>query len=70
MMKMFVKSPAEGAETSIYLASDPGIQGLSAKYWENCDIKQSSGESYEREVGKRLWEVSEELIAAKAAARI
>merc|ERR1719218_457022 len=54
VMKMFVKSPAEGAETSIYLASEPGVQGLSAKYWESCEMKPSSGESYDREVAKRL----------------
>lgn len=62
VLKMFVKKPAEGAETSIYLASNASVEGITAKYWDNCESKPSSAESYEQEVAKKLWDVSEELI--------
>jgi hypothetical protein len=32
----FIKSPAEGAKTSIYLASDAAVAGVSGKYYDNC----------------------------------
>ena len=32
----FFKSPEKGAETSIYLASSPEVEGISGKYFENC----------------------------------
>mmetsp|Transcript_11294 Transcript_11294/g.28946 ORF Transcript_11294/g.28946 Transcript_11294/m.28946 type:complete len:324 (-) Transcript_11294:111-1082(-) len=62
LLKMFVKSPAEGAETSIYLASSGSVEGITAKYWDNCETKTSSAISYDREVAKKLWTVSQELV--------
>lgn len=54
-------SPAEGASTSIFLASHPDAQGQSGKYWDNCKSKSSSPLSYDQEVAARLWEASLEL---------
>jgi NAD(P)-dependent dehydrogenase (short-subunit alcohol dehydrogenase family) len=54
-------SPAEGAETSIYLASSDEVKGVSGKYWEKCRIKKSSKRSYVREDAQRLWLLSERL---------
>lgn len=31
--KLFFKSPSKGAETSIYLASSPDVEGITGKYW-------------------------------------
>jgi NAD(P)-dependent dehydrogenase (short-subunit alcohol dehydrogenase family) len=36
LMTPFTKSPPEGAKTSIYLASDAGVAGVSGKYYDNC----------------------------------
>jgi retinol dehydrogenase-12 len=54
----------DGAKCSIYLASSPEVQGVSGRYF-NFDSKEtrSSDESYDEAVAKRLWDVSEELIA-------
>jgi len=65
LLKGFVKTPEQGAETSIYLASELGVAGLTAKYWTDCQAVSSSTESYDCEIAKKLWEVSEELIASK-----
>ena len=58
-------SVEEGAKCSIYLASSPDVQGVSGKYF-NYDLKEtrSSDESYDWAVAKRLWDVSEKLVAA------
>ena len=60
----FLKSPARGAATAIYLASSPEVEGVSGKYFVNRREARSSDESYDPEVAARLWKVSEELTAA------
>lgn len=54
-------SPAKGAATSIYLASEEAVKGKSGKYWEKCRPKSSSPRSYDREDAARLWDISESL---------
>ena len=55
------KSPAKGAETSLYLASSPEVEGISGQYFVNKKIAQSSPESHDPQLAQRLWEVSEKL---------
>ena len=52
-----MKSPAQGAQTAIYLASSPEVEGISGKYFADKKAIQSSAESYEEESAKRLWDV-------------
>ncbi len=54
-------SPEKGAETSVYLASSPDVEGVSGKYFSDCKEVRSSKESYDDAVAQRLWEVSAEL---------
>lgn len=61
IMQIFARSPEEGADTAIYLASSPDVQRVSGKYFMDKRQKRSSEESYNEEVAKRLWEVSAEL---------
>jgi retinol dehydrogenase-12 len=58
-------SVEEGSKCSIYLASSPEVQGISGKYF-NYDTKEmrSSEESYDQTAAKRLWDVSEKLVAS------
>ncbi len=59
--KLFFKKPQKGAETSIYLASSPDVEGITGKYWVKKQQKNSSEESYNEEYAKRLWEISAEM---------
>ena len=54
-------TPAEGAETSIYLTSSDDVKGISGKYWDKCKMKKSSKRSYIKEDAQRLWLLSEKL---------
>ena len=54
-------SPAEGAETSIFLASSDEVKGISGKYWDKMKIKKSSRGSMIKEDAARLWRLSERL---------
>jgi retinol dehydrogenase-14 len=57
----FGASPAEGAETSIYLAASPDIEGVTGKYFVRKEPVSSSRESYDAAAARRLWEISERL---------
>ncbi|MFT4687120.1 MAG: NAD(P)-dependent dehydrogenase (short-subunit alcohol dehydrogenase family) [Neolewinella sp.] len=55
------KTPAQGAATSIYLASSPKVANQSGKYWDDCVPKQSYSSSYDKDEARILWETSEEM---------
>jgi len=58
----FARSPEKGAETSIYLASSPEVEGISGKYFIDKKERRSNRESYDQEIARRLWDVSEDLV--------
>jgi NAD(P)-dependent dehydrogenase (short-subunit alcohol dehydrogenase family) len=51
-------SAEEGAQTSIYLASSPEVEGVTGKYFFRKRPQPSSPASYDEETARRLWEVS------------
>jgi retinol dehydrogenase-14 len=61
LFKPFAKSPEKGAETSLYLASSPEVEGVTGKYFVNKKAEPSSPESYDAALAARLWEVGAEL---------
>jgi len=61
VMGLFALSPAEGADNTIYLASSTEVEGVSGKYFVKRKPVQSSPLSYDEDIAKRLWEISEDL---------
>lgn len=62
MMAAFMAQPAEkGAEISIYLATSPDVVGTSDRYFDRQVAINSSPDSYNVDLSKRLWQVSEDL---------
>jgi len=61
VFKRISKSPEEGADTGIFLASSPEVEGVTGKYFHNRKAVESSKLSYDKELSKRLWAVSVEL---------
>jgi len=59
-LRPLMKSPEKGAETSIYLASSPEVEGLSGRYFVKKAEARSSDVSYDERIARRLWEVSAE----------
>lgn len=59
--RLFLKTPEQGAQTTIYLASSPEVEGVTGKYYANCKEKTSNKESYDQNVARRLWHVSEQM---------
>ena len=58
----FFLSPAKGARTSVYLASDPAVAGVSGQYFVKCKAKQPKRWARDPEAARRLWQVSEDLV--------
>jgi NAD(P)-dependent dehydrogenase (short-subunit alcohol dehydrogenase family) len=50
---------AEGARTSVYLASSPEVKGVTGKYFERCAAVSPSPLALDRELARKLWEWSE-----------
>ena len=59
---LFMKSPEQGAATSIYLAESPDVEGVSGSYFANCREKQPAAHAVDGPTAGRLWEVSETLV--------
>jgi retinol dehydrogenase 14 len=62
-----MKTPAQGAATSIHLASAPDLERVSGRYFANRKPKRSSRRSYDQAAAARLWRVSAELAGLTAA---
>ena len=61
LARPFMLSPERGAETSVFLASAPEVEGVSGKYFARRKARRSSPASYDEQAARRLWQVSAEL---------
>jgi retinol dehydrogenase-14 len=66
--RLFMKTPAQGAGTPIYLASSPQVEGITGRYFVNRKPKTSSKASYDTTAAARLWQVSTDLADLTATA--
>jgi len=66
LVRPFMKSAKEGAETIVYLASSPDVEGVSGKYFENKKEKRSADESYDQKKGLELWAETAKLVGLSA----
>ncbi len=69
VMRPFMRSPARGADTAIYLASSPDVTGLSGKYFADRKARASSKSSYDGATTARLWDLSAGLVGLPVEAR-
>ena len=69
-----MKSPAQGAATSVFLATSPRVAGVGGRYFEDCHeaavVDELEGglhgvlpHALDPEAARRLWDVSEALLA-------
>jgi NAD(P)-dependent dehydrogenase (short-subunit alcohol dehydrogenase family) len=62
IVRPFMKTPVQGAATSIYLASAPDLEQVTGRYFVNSKPKRSSKRSYDEAAAARLWQVSADLV--------
>ena len=65
LARPYMRSPEEGAATAVWLASSSEAAGVSGRYYlrrrARPTPRRSSRRSYDTELARRLWQVSEEL---------
>jgi len=69
LVRPFMKTPAQGAATSIHLASSPDVEGVTGRYFANSKPRRSSKRSYDEAAAARLWQVSADLVGLTGQAR-
>jgi retinol dehydrogenase 14 len=67
LIRPFLKTTAQGAATSIYLASSARVDGLTGQYFANSKPKKSSKSSYDTAAARHLWQVSIDLVGLTTA---
>ena len=58
---VFAISEANGARTSVYLASSPDVDGVTGKYFDSRRAVKSSAASLDEQKWRELWRASEKL---------
>jgi NAD(P)-dependent dehydrogenase (short-subunit alcohol dehydrogenase family) len=62
----FFRTPAQGAATSIYVATSPNLAGVSGKYFANCREARPSAAALDDDAAARLWDVSAQLTGLRS----
>ncbi len=61
LIGLFMKSPKRGAKTSVYLASNPEVDGITGQYFKRRKKAKSVKISYDVALAEQLWDVSVQL---------
>ena len=59
----FLRSSEKGAQTSVYLASSPQVEGVSGNYFADSKEAKPTSIARDDEAARRLWEASEALLS-------
>jgi NAD(P)-dependent dehydrogenase (short-subunit alcohol dehydrogenase family) len=62
VLALFFRTPDQGAETSIYLCSEPEIEAENGSYFADKRTKETSALARDMETATRLWAESEQLV--------
>jgi NAD(P)-dependent dehydrogenase (short-subunit alcohol dehydrogenase family) len=62
-VQQFITSAAQRAATGALLAASPCVTGITGEYWSDCQIAKGNPLLSDRELAKRLWQVSVQIIA-------
>jgi NAD(P)-dependent dehydrogenase (short-subunit alcohol dehydrogenase family) len=59
---LVARSPAKGAETSVYLASSPTVEGITGEYFYDSHVIPAAPQATDMAVASKLWDVSAEIV--------
>ena len=58
---MIFISPEKGALTNIMLSSDPMLEDVTGKYFDQCELTECSSQADDETLRQKLWEISAEM---------
>jgi NAD(P)-dependent dehydrogenase (short-subunit alcohol dehydrogenase family) len=59
---LVARAPARGAETSVYLASSPNVEGITGKYFYDSHAIAAAPQATDMGVARKLWDVSAKMV--------
>lgn len=62
LLRPFLKTPAQGAATAVYLAASPAVEGVSGAYFADRKRRRPSKKAMDEALAERLWVLSEEIV--------
>ncbi|HZR26746.1 MAG TPA: SDR family NAD(P)-dependent oxidoreductase, partial [Vicinamibacterales bacterium] len=65
ILRFIMRSPEAGAQGPIYLAADPAVADVTGRYFVSRKRRKSPGITYDRDIARKLWEISEQLTSLK-----
>jgi WW domain-containing oxidoreductase len=63
---LLAKPAAQAAATQAFVAANPQAAGITGQYWSDCRISEGSPLLQDAVLARRLWDVSEEIIARRS----
>jgi NAD(P)-dependent dehydrogenase (short-subunit alcohol dehydrogenase family) len=60
VVKRFMRTPEQGADTAVWLATAPELEGVSGRYFADRKERQPSAAARDPEAAATLWQISEE----------
>lgn len=66
-LRPFIRTPEQGADTAVWLATAPEVAGQSGGYYADRKLKQPNAQARDAAVWRKLWEVSEGIMAGQRA---
>jgi retinol dehydrogenase 14 len=66
LVRPFLKTPAQGAQTSIHLASSPDVEGISGRFFVDGKPRSANKAADDGDVTARLWQVSADLVGLQS----
>ncbi len=70
VVRPFLKTPARGARTSIYLASSPDMDGVTGQFFANRKPRPTNKLAGDADLAARLWRISADLVVMTPTRRV
>lgn len=58
----FLQNSRRGAQTAVYLASSPEVEGVSGRYFGDCKEEELLPKAMDESVARKLWDISEVMV--------
>uniref|UniRef100_A0A667FTN1 Retinol dehydrogenase 11 n=1 Tax=Lynx canadensis TaxID=61383 RepID=A0A667FTN1_LYNCA len=62
LFSFFIKTPKQGAQTSLYCAITEGLEILNGHHFSDCSVAWVSAQARNETIARRLWDVSCDLL--------
>ncbi|KAG8511722.1 Retinol dehydrogenase 11, partial [Galemys pyrenaicus] len=62
LFSFFIKTPQQGAQTTLHCAISEGLEDLSGSHFSDCSLARVSAQGRNETIARRLWDISCDLV--------